>query len=135
MDASASGVNWLIRTIAAWLPEDPTAFAPTKPWKLLSITHLAGSLSQSQPTNSAEEASFCSSLFVCLSEKAQSDEEVDMKKNPVSTYAETTVILTVEGRIALATDALASAVKARTKQRRKLLCERALNLLHCVVQD
>jgi hypothetical protein len=58
-----------------------------------------------------------------------------MKKNPVSTYAETTVMLTVEGRIALATDALASAEKARTKQRRKLLCEKALNHLRCLVQD
>ena len=43
-------------TKSEWLPDDPTAFAPTKPWKSPFITTWADSRSQNHPTNSAEEA-------------------------------------------------------------------------------
>jgi hypothetical protein len=39
-----------------WLPDDPTAFAPSTPWKLPCITTWDDSQSQNRPTNSAEEA-------------------------------------------------------------------------------
>lgn len=39
-----------------WLPDDPTAFAPTKPWKLPWITTWDDSQNRNQSTNSAEEA-------------------------------------------------------------------------------
>ena len=74
------------------------------------------------------------SPFVCLLEIPQTDEGVCMSKNDVSTYAGTTIMLTVEGRLALAADALAAAEKARTKQSRQRLCEKALNHLRSVAQ-
>ena len=58
-----------------------------------------------------------------------------MSKNNSSTYAGITVMLTVEGRIALAADALAAAGKARSEKRRKSLCEQAMNHLRSVTQS
>ena len=69
------------------------------------------------------------SPFVCLLGIPQTDEGVCMSKNDVSTYAGTTIMLTVEGWLALAADALAAAEKARSKQGRKRLCEKAMNHL------
>src|ERR1019366_1108075 len=43
-------------TKSEWCPDDPTAFAPTKPWKLPFITTWGGSPNRNLPTNSAEEA-------------------------------------------------------------------------------
>src|ERR1039458_3320987 len=45
-------------TKSEWGPDDPTAFAPTKPWKLPFITTWGGSPNRNLPTNSAEEALF-----------------------------------------------------------------------------
>ena len=44
-------------------------------------------------------------------------------------------MLTVEGRIALAADALAAAGKARSERQRKSLCEQAMNHLRSVTQS
>jgi len=57
-----------------------------------------------------------------------------MRKNDISSYSGTTIMLTVEGRLALAADALAAAEKARTKQGRKRLCEKAMNHLRSAAQ-
>src|ERR1039457_6643972 len=43
-------------TKSEWSPDDPTAFAPTKPWKLPFFTTWGGSPNRNLPTNSAEEA-------------------------------------------------------------------------------
>src|ERR1039457_6857004 len=43
-------------TKSEWCPDDPMAFAPTKPWKLPFITTWGGSPNRNLPTNSAEEA-------------------------------------------------------------------------------
>jgi hypothetical protein len=59
---------------------------------------------------------------------------MDMNNSKLSTYAATTVMLTVEGRIALAADALAAAGKTRNEQRKKTLCEQAMSYLRSVVQ-
>jgi hypothetical protein len=58
-----------------------------------------------------------------------------MKTSDLSTYARMTVTLTVEGRLSLASDALAAAKKTRNEQRRRRLCEEAVNHLRSVVQD
>src|ERR1019366_6829209 len=39
-----------------WLPDDPSAFEPIKPWKWPCFTRLEDSPNRSPPTNSAEEA-------------------------------------------------------------------------------
>ena len=46
-----------------------------------------------------------------------------------------TVMLTVEGRLALAFDALEAACKARSQKRRKNLCQNAINHLLSVIQS
>ncbi len=56
-----------------------------------------------------------------------------MNNSKVSS-AGTIVMLTVEGRIALAADALAAAEKTRNEKRRKSLCEQAMNHLRSVIQ-
>src|SRR5260370_36894448 len=43
-------------TKSEWLPDDPTAFVPTRLWKLPCITTWDDSRSQNHPTDSAEEA-------------------------------------------------------------------------------
>ena len=43
-------------TKSEWLPDDPTAFVPTRLWKLPSITTWDASRNQNHPTDSAEEA-------------------------------------------------------------------------------
>jgi len=43
-------------TKSEWLPDDPTAFARTKLWKLPSITTWDASRNQNHPIDSAEEA-------------------------------------------------------------------------------
>jgi hypothetical protein len=58
---------------------------------------------------------------------------MDMNNSKLSTHAATTVVLTVEGRIALAADALASAEKTRNEQQKKALCEQAMSYLRSVV--
>jgi len=45
-------------TKSEWLPDDPTAFVPTRRWKLPSITTWDDSRNQNHPTDSAEEADF-----------------------------------------------------------------------------
>src|ERR1035441_8424239 len=40
------------------LPDDPTAFVPSRPWNLPSITTWDDSRNQNHPTDSAEEAVF-----------------------------------------------------------------------------
>src|SRR5229473_3383748 len=45
-------------TKSEWLPDDPTAFVPTRLWKLPCITTWDDSRNQNQPTDSAEEAFF-----------------------------------------------------------------------------
>src|SRR5450759_3595213 len=45
-------------TKSEWLPDDPTAFAPIKLWKLPFITTWDDSRNQNHPTDSAEEAIF-----------------------------------------------------------------------------
>src|SRR5260370_12049499 len=42
-------------TKSEWLPDDPTAFEPSKLWKLPCITTWDDSPNQNHPTNSAEE--------------------------------------------------------------------------------
>src|ERR1700694_1015433 len=42
-------------TKSEWLPDDPTAFAPSRLWKLLCITIWGDSRNQNLPTDSAEE--------------------------------------------------------------------------------
>src|SRR5437667_2947226 len=47
-------------TKSEWLPDDPTAFAPSRLWKLLCITIWGDSQNQNLPTDSAEEGTmFC----------------------------------------------------------------------------
>ena len=58
-----------------------------------------------------------------------------MSKNDISTYAGITVMVTVEGRLALAADALAAAGKARSEKLRKSLCEQAMNHLRSATQS
>jgi hypothetical protein len=43
-------------TKSEWLPDDPTAFVPTRLWKLPFITTWDDSRNQNHPTDSAEEA-------------------------------------------------------------------------------
>jgi hypothetical protein len=58
-----------------------------------------------------------------------------MKKSNVSTYNnEAIVMLTVEGRIALAADTLAAADKTRSEEQQKRLCEKVMRYLSPVVQ-
>jgi hypothetical protein len=45
-------------TKSEWLPDDPTAFVPTRQWKLPSITTWDDCRNQNRPTDSAEEAEF-----------------------------------------------------------------------------
>src|SRR6058998_1305526 len=45
-------------TKSEWLPDDPTAFVPTRLWKLPCITTWDDSRNQNHPTDSAEEADF-----------------------------------------------------------------------------
>src|ERR1035437_1374961 len=45
-------------TKSEWLPDDPTAFVPTRLWKLPFITTWDDSRNQNRPTDSAEEALF-----------------------------------------------------------------------------
>src|ERR1035437_5090497 len=45
-------------TKSEWLPDDPTAFVPTRLWKLPFITTWDDPRNQNRPTDSAEEASF-----------------------------------------------------------------------------
>src|ERR1035437_5438059 len=47
-------------TKSEWLPDDPTAFVPTRLWKLPFITTWDDSRNQNRPTDSAEEAFLCS---------------------------------------------------------------------------
>src|SRR5450759_4572706 len=46
-------------TKSEWLPDDPTAFVPSMPWKLPFITTWDDSRNQNHPTDSAEEAQKC----------------------------------------------------------------------------
>src|SRR5665811_725407 len=46
-------------TKSEWLPDDPTASVPSRPWKSPFITTWDDSRNQNHPTDSAEEASFC----------------------------------------------------------------------------
>src|SRR5664279_1242399 len=63
-------------TKSEWLPDDPTAFVPTRLWKLPFITTWDDSRNQNRPTDSAEEAFFlhyadlsdASSLAWCLAD-------------------------------------------------------------------
>src|ERR1035441_1517213 len=43
-------------TKSEWLPDDPTAFVPSMPWKSPFITTWDASRNQNHPTDSAEEA-------------------------------------------------------------------------------
>src|SRR5664279_1398853 len=45
-------------TKSEWLPDDPTAFVPTRLWKLPFITTWDDSRNQNRPTDSAEEATW-----------------------------------------------------------------------------
>src|ERR1035437_5121608 len=45
-------------TKSEWLPDDPTAFVPTRLWKLPFITTWDDSRNQNRPTDSTEEAHF-----------------------------------------------------------------------------
>jgi hypothetical protein len=57
-----------------------------------------------------------------------------MINSNASPYSGITVMLTVEGQLALAASALAGAKKTRNEQRRKRLCEQAMNYLRSVVK-
>jgi hypothetical protein len=57
-----------------------------------------------------------------------------MNNSDVSTHFTATVMLTDEGRLALAADALAAVQKTRKEGRRKALCEQAIKYLRPVVQ-
>src|ERR1035437_440389 len=50
-------------TKSEWLPDDPTAFVPTRLWKLPFITTWDDSRNQNRPTDSAEEAHLSSLLI------------------------------------------------------------------------
>src|SRR2546429_9642098 len=50
-------------TKSEWLPDDPTAFAPSRLWKLLCITIWGDSRNQNLPTDSAEEGQLRPSHF------------------------------------------------------------------------
>src|ERR1035437_825771 len=55
-------------TKSEWLPDDPTAFVPTRLWKLPFITTWDDSRNQNRPTDSAEEAvSFGTRFGLCKS--------------------------------------------------------------------
>src|ERR1035437_438776 len=56
-----------------------------------------------------------------------------MNNRDISTYSGTTVMLTVEGRLALAVDALAAAQKTRKEDRGKRRCDRAMVYLRPVI--
>lgn len=58
-----------------------------------------------------------------------------MDNSQPSTYAGTTIMLTDQGRIALAADALSAAGKSRNEKRRKALCEQTMNHLRAIVGD
>jgi hypothetical protein len=58
-----------------------------------------------------------------------------MQETNVSNYAGTIGMLTVQGRLALAADALVAAAETGNEQRRKRLSERAMNYLRSVVQE
>ena len=50
-------VPWKVSTTKfEWLPDVPMAFAPSRPWKLHSITIWDDCLNQNQPTSSARQA-------------------------------------------------------------------------------
>jgi hypothetical protein len=77
------------------------------------------------------------SPYFSLLGRPRTDEETYMTKitkNDVSPYAGITVMLTVEGRLALAAYALAAADKTRSAKQRKRLCGQALNHLQAIVQ-
>ena len=57
-----------------------------------------------------------------------------MDNSQLSTYAGTTVMLTDQGRMALAADALIAAGKSRNEKRRKALCEQAMNHLQTILR-
>jgi hypothetical protein len=57
-----------------------------------------------------------------------------MVMNNSTVYSGTVVMLTVEGRLALAADALAAAEKARNEPQRKRLCLNAMNHLRAIVE-
>src|ERR1035437_2051927 len=50
-------------TKSEWLPDDPTAFVPTRLWKLPFITTWDDSRNQNHPTDSAEEAKIYQDKF------------------------------------------------------------------------
>src|SRR5438128_646027 len=50
-------------TKSEWLPDDPTAFVPTKQWKSPCITTWDDSRNQNHPTDSAKEAFNQSQFF------------------------------------------------------------------------
>src|ERR1035437_1754816 len=58
-------------TKSEWLPDDPTAFVPTRLWKLPFITTWDDSRNQNRPTDSAEEA-FVHRPSLSLHRKGQS---------------------------------------------------------------
>src|ERR1035437_5785671 len=49
-------------TKSEWLPDDPTAFVPTRLWKLPFITTWDDPRNQNRPTDSAEEAKYSDCL-------------------------------------------------------------------------
>ena len=57
-----------------------------------------------------------------------------MSKNKVCAYAGKTVMLTSEGRLFLAYEAIIAAKTARSAQKRKRLCEEATNHLQAFVR-
>ena len=74
------------------------------------------------------------SPFLPLLRSPDPAEGICMENSTGSAYSSrTTVAITVEGRIALAADALASAEKTPNQERRRGLCEQAIHHLRLVV--
>jgi hypothetical protein len=62
------------------------------------------------------------------------DELTYVNNSETLTYSGTTVMLTIEGRLALAVDALAAAQKTRKEEQRKSLWRQAMMYLRPFVQ-
>jgi hypothetical protein len=58
-----------------------------------------------------------------------------MDNGQLSACGATTVMLTDQGRIALAADVLITAGKSCNEKRRRALCEQAMTYLRTIVQD
>src|SRR5450759_84830 len=76
-------------TKSEWLPDHPTAFVPTRLWKLPFITTWDDSRNQNRPTDSAEEAQFH------FSERVEGSEELSRAKSALNLFRSLQTLLTL----------------------------------------